>query len=180
MRYSGADARPISLRDTLDSIVIVESLLSTKPGGLIDPPTPDEARHYQADLEAMIDTLPAQRTEIEILRHRTLIRLQHEAYRRLSRVAGGRTLDRLADHIEQTGDPVRLDHKTASGEIVSITLSPTAPIIGDALPCRVGDILIYLRVIAPAAILRPVTADLSGPDALALIRLLEKIRIASA
>lgn len=178
MRYSGADARPISLRDTLDSIVIVESLLATKPGGLIDPPTPEEARHYRADLESMIGTLPAHRAEIEILRHRAVTRLQHEAYRRLSRAAGGRTLDRLADHLEATRDPVRLEHTTASGELVTIALSPTAPIIGDALPCRVGDILIYLRVVAPAALLRPVTADLTGLDALALIRLSERLKIA--
>ncbi|WP_347138955.1 hypothetical protein [Paracoccus sp. SSK6] len=127
-----------------------------------------------------MDALTGHLGEVESLRRRTRGRLQHEALRRLSRATGGRTIDRLADHLDVTGETVRLEHKTASGETVTIALTPTPPIGTDVLPCVVDDRIIYLRVVAPEPLCRPVPGDLNGTDALALIRLLEGIEIAPA
>lgn len=167
------------LSRVLDSISIIESQISAGPGDPLPPPTERETAVLKAEKDALVDALTGHLDEVESLRRRTRSRLQHEALRRLSRATGGRTIDRLADHLDATGESVRLEHKTASGETVTIALTPTAPLGADVLPCVVDDRIIYLRVVAPEALCRPVPGDLNGPDALALIRLCERLTIAA-
>lgn len=142
-------------------------------------PSEKEAVALRAEMADLVGALPSHHLEIEALRRRTHSRLQHEACRRLFRAAGGRTIDRLAEQLDTAGEPLRLDHKTACGETVTVSLSSTMTLCHDAIPCRPeGEQQVYLRVIGPASVCRPVTDLQSGDDALALIRLLEKITIA--
>lgn len=167
------------LTGILDAITILESRLSAGPGDPVPPPSEREAESLRAEMAVLVSALPGHHLEIETLRRKTHSRLQHEACRRLFRAAGGRTIDRLAEHLDATGEPLRLDHKTACGETVTVSLSPAQTLATDAIPCRPeGEQQVYLRVVAPASVCRPVTDLQSGEDALALIRLLEKITIA--
>lgn len=167
------------LTSILDAISIIESRLSAGPGDPLPPPSECEAAALKAEMAALVDTLPDHHLEIETLRRKTHSRLQHEAARRLFRAAGGRTIDRLAEQLDATGEPLRLDHKTECGETVTVSLSPTMTLATDAIPCRPeGEQQVYLRVVEPSFVCRPVTELADGASALALIRLLEKITIA--
>lgn len=163
----------------LDAITILESRLSAGPGDPLPPPSEQEAVALRAEMAVLVSALPGHHLEIETLRRKTHSRLQHEAARRLFRAAGGRTIDRLAEQLDATGEPLRLDHKTACGETVTVSLSPTMTLCPDAIACRPeGEQQVYLRVVAPSFVCRPVTELADGASALALIRLLEKITIA--
>lgn len=167
------------LAGILDAISIIESRLSAGPGDPLPPPSEREATALKAEMAGLVDTLPDHHLEVEALRRKTHSRLQREACHRLFRAAGGRTIDRLAEQLDATGEPLRLDHKTACGETVTISLSPTMTLATDAIPCRSGDEKqVYLRVVAPSFVCRSVTDLEDGASALDLIRLLETITIA--
>ena len=162
----------------LDAISIIESCLSAGPGDPLPPPSEREAAALKAEMSTLVSALPGHHLEIDALRRKTHGRLQHEACRRLFRAAGGRTIDRLAEHLDATDEPLRLDHLTACGETVTVSLSPTMTLCPDAIACRPeGEKQVYLRVVAPAFVCRPVTDLEDGASALTLIRLLEKITI---